>query len=311
MTHYIKYVLLLLLIVLSCAFYLNKHLSDSDMATGEEWKDKVAANDYVKDDRTVLAAERDKDKEPTDVFVGGVAGETSGVDNAEQQAGQAGSEELLNRGELLTTVMLHIFDRGYTEPPEWDEKLIQQLSFLQSPIPGAKVSTRDSHLPGAPRAYRNGTHEGLDYYDGFCGVSIRFDDPVYAAASGIVVRVDHDYEEPTVAERDKMLRKSAAAGDTPPYILDKLRGRQVWLAHPHNVITRYAHMNTLCENIQTGDWIEAGEYIGTLGNSGTSNGARGTREDAHLHFEIWVENHYLGEGLPLQEIKLLWQQLLE
>lgn len=194
--------------------------------------------------------------------------------------------------------------------PLWDEKLVQQLSFLQSPIPGAKISSRDSQLPGAPRTYRNGTHEGLDYYDGYCGVPVHFDDPVYAAGSGIIIRVDHDYRELPLDEREEMLRLSAAAGDTPEDILDKLRGRQVWIVHAFDVVTRYAHLDTVSENIQVGDWVEAGDFVGTVGNSGTSNGARGTKGDAHLHFEIWIENSYLGEGLPPEEARSLWHQVL-
>ncbi len=200
--------------------------------------------------------------------------------------------------------------KGDKGEPLWDKKLVQQLSFLQSPIPGAKISSRDSQLPGAPRTYRNGTHEGLDYYDGFCGVPVHFGDPVYAAGAGIIIRVDHNYKELPMDKREEMLRASAAAGDTPEDILDKLRGRQVWIVHAFDVVTRYAHLDTVSENIQVGDWVEAGDFVGTIGNSGTSNGARGTRGDAHLHFEIWIENSYLGEGLPPEEVRSLWHQVL-
>ena len=52
------------------------------------------------------------------------------------------------------------------------EGLIDYLSFLQTPIQGAQVSTKDSHLPGAERPYRNGVHEGLDYYSWTSRISI-------------------------------------------------------------------------------------------------------------------------------------------
>ncbi len=207
--------------------------------------------------------------------------------------------------------VINIRASGSKEIPLWDEEMVRQLSFLKSPIPGASISTRDSQLPGAPRAYRNGTHEGLDYYNGYCGVSVHFGDPVYAAGAGIIYRIDHDYSEPVTVEREEMLRLSATAGDTPVDILDKFRGRQVWIVHAFGVVTRYAHLDTVSDQLQVGDWVEAGTFIGTVGNSGTSNGARGIREDAHLHFEIWVENCYLGEGLSPGEVRLLWQQVLD
>lgn len=199
---------------------------------------------------------------------------------------------------------------GAKEAPPWDAAMVRRLSFLQSPIPGAGISTRDTQLPGAPRPYRNGTHEGLDYYNGYCVVPVHFGDAVYAAGDGVIYRIDHEYSEPALAERQKWLEESAAAGDTPEEILDRLRGRQVWIVHAEDVVTRYAHLDTVCEKLQLGDRVEAGEFIGTVGNSGTSNGARGTRDDAHLHFEIWVDNYYLGEGLGPVEVRSLWQQIL-
>lgn len=191
-----------------------------------------------------------------------------------------------------------------------DEAIVEQLSFLQSPIPGAHISSKDSQLPGAPRAYRNGTHEGLDYYQGYCGVPVSFGDPVYAAGAGTVIRVDHDFIELPIEEREEMLRVSAAAGNTPEHILDYLRGRQVWIDHGFGAVSRYAHLDTVSAYIQAGDLIEAGDIVGTVGNSGTSNGARGTQDDAHLHFEIWVENRYLGQGLPPEAVRLLWHEVL-
>lgn len=195
-------------------------------------------------------------------------------------------------------------NRGYDD-------VVRQLSFLQSPIPGATVSTRDSHLPGAPRAYRNGIHEGLDYYSGFCGVPVNFGDPVYAAGDGFIYRIDHVYSEPVTAQRDEMLQQSAAAGNTPEAVLDKLRGRQVWIVHADGVITRYAHLYAVSEQLKVGDRVDAGAFIGTVGNSGTSSGAADNRDGAHLHFEIRLGGGYLGEGMEPEAVRLLLQKILE
>ncbi len=194
--------------------------------------------------------------------------------------------------------------------PRWEQDLVAKLQFLQSPLPGAGITTRNSQLPGAPRAYRNGTHEGLDYYNGFCGIQIRFGDPVYAAAEGIIIRIDHEYSEPDAAARRELLAVAHSRPETPQDILDVLRGRQVWIEHKKGIITRYAHLQDVAEHLQEGSLVEAGEFIGTIGNSGTSDGARGNTLNAHLHFEIWLGDYFLGQGLTPSKMRKLWQEVL-
>jgi murein DD-endopeptidase MepM/ murein hydrolase activator NlpD len=192
-----------------------------------------------------------------------------------------------------------------------DRALIEQLSFLQSPIPGAQVSSRDSQLPGAPRTYRNGTHQGLDYYDGACGVPIQNGNPVYAAGEGVICRIDHNYTELTEQERNRILQICGEQEDTPADILDKLRGRQVWIRHSDSVKTIYAHLSSVAEDFQEGDHVKAGDFIGNIGNSGTSDGMKGTTANSHLHFEVWIGEHYLGDGLSAKEARKLLKELLE
>src|SRR5690625_4776867 len=51
------------------------------------------------------------------------------------------------------------------EMDQWGvEEMVSYLSFLQKPLQEAEVSTISGHLPGAPRPYRNGFHEGIDWY---------------------------------------------------------------------------------------------------------------------------------------------------
>lgn len=282
-----KLALIMLVIILSCTYYISTKISPS-VSGGPLDEDA----DLIKSDGKALAAALEE--------------EETIVDNPDQTESEEEVTEEIGQLEPPITD---------TYPPKsndaiWDKNIVQQLLFLQSPIPEAKISSRDSQLPGAPRTYRNGTHEGLDYYNGYCGVPIYFGDPVYAAGAGIVIRVDHDFSEIPTEQREEKLRISGEAGDTPEHILDYLRGRQVWIDHGFGVVTRYAHLDTVPETLQAGDLIEAGNFVGTIGNSGTSNGSRGTRDDAHLHFEIWVENRYLGEGLPPEEVRLLWHQVL-
>ena len=193
----------------------------------------------------------------------------------------------------------------------WDEAMFEKLSFLQMPLPGASITTRDSQLPGAPRAYRHGVHEGLDFYADYCGIQVNYGDPVFAAGPGVICRIDHHYQEPSVEERTAMLQNCMEAGATPENILDKLRGRQVWIAHSFGTSTRYAHLSAVANHLQEGDPVRAGDFLGNVGNSGTSEGARGEKTNPHLHFEVWLENNFLGEGLTPQEVRSLWRSLLE
>ncbi|GIX06834.1 MAG: hypothetical protein KatS3mg115_1237 [Candidatus Poribacteria bacterium] len=93
--------------------------------------------------------------------------------------------------------------------------------------------------PGDPRPYRHGVHQGIDFY----GVS--WGTAVYPIAPGIVIRADHDYRPMSPEDRAAMLRRCAEIGATPGEwgvppdpiwgdVLDRLRGRQVWLYHGRN-----------------------------------------------------------------------------
>ncbi len=62
----------------------------------------------------------------------------------------------------------------------------------------------------------------------------------------------------------------------------KLGGRVIWLEDPErNLRLYFAHLQT--QDVEDGTWVQAGERIGTVGNSGN---ARTT--PPHLHFGIYV-----------------------
>lgn len=169
------------------------------------------------------------------------------------------------------------------------DDLISYLSFLSNPIPGASISTRDSHLPGARRSYRNGYHEGIDWYGGTSGIPIGLDTPVLSVADGVVVRADHDYVEMTKEERDAYLALSAQLPDTPQYILDKLRGRSVWVQYEHGVMVRYVHLSSIADGIEVGSPVKQGQILGYVGNSGTSYAIDGdVHGGLHLHADLLI-----------------------
>ena len=176
--------------------------------------------------------------------------------------------------------------------------------------------------PGDPRPYRNGVHQGIDFY----GPPI--DTPVYPVAAGIVVRVDRDYTPMPKATRDRMLARCREIGGTPgergvPFdpefgdVLDRLRGRQVWVYHGRNasgepVLSVYAHLNGVGD-IEVGEFVTRERIVGYVGNSGTSQEGISTTREVHLHLEIYVGEDYwtprepgeVGRRLPRERDRLL------
>ncbi len=101
---------------------------------------------------------------------------------------------------------------------------------------------------GSRRSY-NGSeysyfHTGLDY----CG---QVGDPIYAAASGVVVFTG----------------------------LLTVRGNATMIDHGHGVFSAYMHQSEIL--VKVGDRVEQGQLIGRVGNTGRVEGP-------HLHFEILV-----------------------
>lgn len=152
----------------------------------------------------------------------------------------------------------------------------------------ASLLLADALLPGAPRAYRAGIHEGIDF-------PAAYGAPVVAARAGTIARIDRDYADWSVGERAGALSDAVGRGATPALTLDRSRGRQVWIDHGDGAVTRYAHLGSVAD-LRVGERIAAGDVIGTVGSSGLPEGG------PHLHFEIRVGDGYLGEGLPAEEV---------
>jgi murein DD-endopeptidase MepM/ murein hydrolase activator NlpD len=172
---------------------------------------------------------------------------------------------------------------------------------LWFPIPGATLPEDDAHLPGAARVYRDGVTEGFDFYDGQAGVPIQYGTPVIAAASGTIERVDSRYTE-IGSDAWRSLIEAVADGASEAQ-LDRLRGRQVWLRSNDGSLLRYAHLADVRRNLSVGQRVVRGQVIGFVGNSGTDDGVAGTTRGARLHFEVWDDNGFFGEGRSAEEIR--------
>ncbi|MCR4406116.1 MAG: peptidoglycan DD-metalloendopeptidase family protein [Anaerolineae bacterium] len=179
----------------------------------------------------------------------------------------------------------------------FDPNDLERLRGFIPPIAGIKLPERENSLPGAPRYYRYGVHQGIDLYAWPDGTQVTTNTEVLAARDGLVIRADWDYEEPTPSQMNAWLAECRQRGYTPEGILDHLRGRQVWLDHGHGIVTRYVHLSAIAKGVKVGQEVQQGQVIGYVGNSGTPESLYNADAELHLHFEIWIGEHYLGQYL--------------
>ncbi len=179
-----------------------------------------------------------------------------------------------------------------TTPPDVGERAARTYTRLWGmfalPIEGGEIPTDLELLPGAPRDYRAGIHEGIDF-------PAPNETPVLAAAAGTVVRVDVSFLDWNREQQEIALYEAVTLGYTPAATLDRIRGRQVWIDHGKGVITRYAHLSAV-ESLVVGQKIEAGALIGQVGSSGYPQGG------PHLHLEVRVGDDFYGDGLSGDEL---------
>ncbi len=182
--------------------------------------------------------------------------------------------------------------------PPHDPAVWAALGPFKVPVQGSQLGGRELQMPGAPRHYRLGVHEGVDFYWG-AGT------PVWAAAAGVVIRATHAYELPDEQSFNQRREALKARGYSTEEDLDFYRGMQVWIAHPDGTVARYAHLSAIQEEIMVGTAVDAGQLIGHIGNTGSPAAVKGPTEDAHLHFELWWGDHYLGQYLRPVEVREL------
>lgn len=127
---------------------------------------------------------------------------------------------------------------------------------LQMPVEGVRAA-RVADTFGAPRG-RDRRHEGVDIF-------APRGTPVLAATDGLVVGI-----------RD--------AG---------LGGRQVWVMGPGRQRHYYAHLDDWADLLSVGDFVRAGDPLGTVGDTGN---ARGT--PPHLHYGVYAADGAF-DPLPL------------
>jgi murein DD-endopeptidase MepM/ murein hydrolase activator NlpD len=149
-------------------------------------------------------------------------------------------------------------------------------------------------------------HEGVDFFTGFACVDVELGTPALASQAGRVVRADHIYKPTTQSELDDLLEKVAAQGFTDPATLDRFRGRQVWIDHGDGLVTRYAHLDDVSEDLLLGANVKRGDVIAFIGDSGTPESVTNPGFENHLHFELRIGFSFLGEGEPPEVVRALY-----
>jgi murein DD-endopeptidase MepM/ murein hydrolase activator NlpD len=195
-------------------------------------------------------------------------------------------------------------------PQPHDLALLEGLRGLSVPIEGATMTTRDFQMPGAPRHYRLGVHEGMDWYGHTVGVPVDRRTSVRAVDDGVVIRAMVDYQPLTAAQADAWSARCRSLGYTPPEVLDGYRGMQVWIDHGGGVISRYAHLGSIAPGVVEGASVTRGQVIATVGNSGTPGSVQSQTYDVHLHLELWVGDHFVGQFLRPIEAREWLEKIL-
>ncbi len=183
-----------------------------------------------------------------------------------------------------------------------DSRFLAGLTDYVVPIGGSNITFRDFQMPGAPRHYRLGVHNGMDFY-------WQPGTTVQSVGDGIVVRADTGYVAPTAADLAAWAADSEQRGFTAPDILDKYMGRQVWIEHAPGIVSRYAHLRTIAPEITVGSSVARAQAIGEVGNSGSPASLESEQADAHLHFELWLGETHIGQFLRPIEARELIEQM--
>ncbi|WP_441374461.1 M23 family metallopeptidase [Acinetobacter lwoffii] len=128
----------------------------------------------------------------------------------------------------------------------WQLQRAQLEAPLQIPVEGVRVGQINDTWGAARSAGRK--HEGTDIF-------AKRGTPVFSATQGIVRRIG----------------------------TNNLGGKIIWVTGPSMSQHYYAHLDGYAEHIQEGDWVEAGEVIAYVGNTGNAKNT-----PPHLHYGIYL-----------------------
>ena len=130
---------------------------------------------------------------------------------------------------------------------------LQQMELpVQLVMPVEKIKPRQIQDTWGTARSGGRKHEGIDIF-------AKRGTPVLSVTQGIVSRVG----------------------------TNNLGGKVVWVTGPNLSRHYYAHLDDYADQIQEGDWVEVGEVIGYVGNTGNAKNT-----PPHLHYGIYLN----GQG---------------
>lgn len=172
----------------------------------------------------------------------------------------------------------------------------QRLDGIGIPVPGGQLPAHLGVFPGARRLYRYGIHAGVDFFNGG-GNKVVMGTPAIAADRGKIIRIDRNYSDMDAATFNRVMSQCAREHNTSERNEDLFRGCQVWIDHGNRMVTRYAHLSKINASLKRDSFVNRGDTVGYIGVSGTGQNLPGKAKYPHLHFEIWLDGHYVGYGL--------------
>jgi murein DD-endopeptidase MepM/ murein hydrolase activator NlpD len=175
----------------------------------------------------------------------------------------------------------------------------ESLTGYKFPVPYGLIPQDDYSLPGAPRAYRNGIHKGIDISyklnDKKEKVKLTKNDPVIATKDGTVIRADVSYEPMTLKDYNEITEFNKH--NRVAFVDKDFGGRQIWIDHGNGVMSSYNHLSSIESWVKPGVKVKKGNVLGKVGNSGLKGEAEKNDTNIHLHFEVWIKGEFLGKGM--------------
>ena len=248
--------------ILASFLYFNKHSVTSKMEIAnltEQNRSTLASLDELRDENANLfqAAKHFQTSLSQSLSLLGISQvdskSNSSISNSDLSS-LFSSTEITNgtTKEISDIRELTSYLENAVEPIEQVGKMLKTQQNLFTEIPSINpVKNPNVHISMqfGPNVHPlNGNwyiHKGIDFS------TWRSGDPIMATASGQVVNVSYDNSF----------------------------GNQVIIKHNHGIYTRYAHLQS--HRVTKGQYVEQGDIIGTIGNTGISTGP-------HLHYEVHI-----------------------
>jgi hypothetical protein len=183
----------------------------------------------------------------------------------------------------------------------------EDLRGFTFPIKGGCLPSRDEVMPNAPREYRSGMSEGIDFYHGDACTEVHRDLPVWAMFARVVIRADRDYDEITEVEANVYSDRALTEGFTDSEVRDAsvVVNSGSTTAMASSAVTPDTSRSSLrsrwgCAPRRRCHWRRR--------RAGTPEATIASGSQSHLHIEAWVGDGFLDQQFAPDEVRRLYQR---